>query len=219
MAMTDRTRDSLLNGHQLRSRKSTRLLIRAAGDLVAEGGYASLTLAMVGERAGYSRSLATARFGSKSKLLDALVDQIVNQWTLKTVLPRAEGKSGLAALVVVLESIRDSYGRNPGSLKVLYALMFEALGPSEELRARFAASHRDMRRDVVAIVRRGIEDGSIDPAADPELEAQLILSTLRGLGYQWRLDPGHFDPVPALDHVILTSKERLTRRSRSETKK
>ena len=76
-----------LNGHQIRSERSTRLLLRAAGDLVAEGGYQSMTLATVGEHAGYSRSLATARFGSKAKLLEALVDEIVVRWDVETVEP------------------------------------------------------------------------------------------------------------------------------------
>lgn len=47
-------------------------------------------LATVGARAGYSRSLATARFGSKDKLLEALVDRIVTRWNISTVLPLAE---------------------------------------------------------------------------------------------------------------------------------
>src|SRR4051795_3604678 len=96
------------NGHQVRSDRSTRLLIRAAGDLVAEGGYQSMTLATVGERAGYSRSLATARFGSKAKLLEALVDEIVVRWTLTKVDPEASGLNGFAALQVLLREIRES---------------------------------------------------------------------------------------------------------------
>lgn len=198
-----------LNGHQVRSEKSTRLLLKAAGELIAEGGFANMTLAMVGERAGYSRSLATARFGSKGGLLDALVDQIVTQWNLKKVLPRTEGKCGLAALVIALESIRDSYGSNPDSLKVLYALMFEALGPGEELRARFIEVHRDMLRDIADLIRHGIDDGSVNSDTDPDVEAQYIVATIRGIGYQWRLDPEHFDPMPPFDHLIQTTKERI----------
>jgi len=47
-------------------------LLDAAADLIAEGGYEAMTLAAVGERAGYSRGLVTARFGSKDQLLEAL---------------------------------------------------------------------------------------------------------------------------------------------------
>src|SRR4051794_27505202 len=101
------------NGHQVRSERSTRLLLHAAGDLVAEGGYQSMTLATVGERAGYSRSLATARFGSKGQLLEALVDDIVVRWDVETVEPEMEGLNGLDALRVLLTAIKESYEKHP----------------------------------------------------------------------------------------------------------
>jgi AcrR family transcriptional regulator len=198
-----------LNGHQLRSEKSTRLLIQAAGQLIAEQGYAGVTLATVGERAGYSRGLATARFGSKAALLDALVDHIVTRWNFTRVVPHLEGKSGLAALVIMLESIRDAYVKSPESLSVLYALTFEALGPTMELRERFATLHANEHRNLANVISKGIEDGSIDPRLNPDVEAQLILATLRGIGYEWRLDPEGFDPVSCLDHLIVTTRKRL----------
>ena len=202
--------DRELNGHQVRSQRSTRLLIQAAGDLIAENGYANMTLALVGERAGYSRGLATARFGSKGKLLDALVDHIVNRWNVVSVVPRTEGRSGLDALIILLTAIRDQYDRDPRLLRVLYALIFEALGPVEELRVRFVQFNREARASVVAMIERGIADGSIVPGTDPDVEAQAIVAALRGVGYQWRLAPGEFDPVPALDHLIATTRARLS---------
>ncbi|MFI6777941.1 TetR/AcrR family transcriptional regulator [Nocardia sp. NPDC050412] len=198
-----------LNGHQARSQLSTRLLLEAAGELVAEGGYASMTLATVGERAGYSRSLATARFGSKTKLLEALVDRIVRRWTITTITPRAEGLSGLDGLMVLLEGIRDQYRLDRRSLRVLYALMFEALGPGQELRERFVELHRETWEVLAGQIRRGIADGSIRAAVDPVVEAQVVVAMLRGVGYQWRLDPEAFDPVPPLDHMIETTRTRL----------
>jgi AcrR family transcriptional regulator len=198
------------NGHRARSQLSTRLVLQAAGDLVAEGGYASMTLATVGERAGYSRSLATARFGSKARMLEALVDLIVTRWNIATVVPRTEGRTGLDGLVILLEAIRDQYRSDPRSLRVLYALMFEALGPNEELRSRFVEFHRSIRRAIAMMIERGAADGSIVEDVDPDVEAQVIVALLRGVGYQWRLDPQEFDPVPPLDHMIATTRARLS---------
>jgi AcrR family transcriptional regulator len=198
-----------LNGHQLRSRLSTKRLLHAAGDQVAESGYASMTLATIGERAGYSRSLATARFGSKAKMLEALVDHIVERWSITTVLPRTEGRSGLDALMVMLEAIRDQYHRDPRSLRVLYALMFEAVVPGVELKPRFVELHRGLRDNIATTIRRGIDDGSIVADVYPAVEAEFIVSVLRGAGYQWRLEPEEFEPVRALDHLIATTRARL----------
>lgn len=187
-----------LNGHQIRSMKSTRALIRAAGDLVAEGGYQSMTLATVGERAGYSRSLATARFGSKAKLLEALVDEIVVRWSLEKVAPETVGLNGFEALQVLLREIRDSYERNPWSLNVLYALIFEALGPVPELHDRFLTFHRNLRSRIAATISTGVEDGSIDSETNPEQQAALIVAQLRGVGYLWQLDRESIDPAAVL---------------------
>ena len=208
--MTESIEDQQLNGHQIRSERSSRLLIESAGDLIAESGYSTVTLALVGERAGYSRSLATARFGSKGKLLDALVDHIVNRWNIATVLPQTEGRTGLDALIILLSAIRNQYDHDQRLLRVLYALMFEAVGPAEELKARFVEFNRDARGEIVGMIERGIEDGSIGARTDPTVEAQFIVATLRGVGYQWRLDADEFDPVPVLDHLITTTRARLT---------
>lgn len=187
-----------LNGHQVRSVKSTRALIHAAGDLVAEGGYQSMTLATVGERAGYSRSLATARFGSKAKLLEALVDEIVVRWTLKKVDPEASGLNGFAALQVLLREIRESYERSPRSLTILYALIFESLGPVPDLRDRFITFHRNLRSRIADTIRTGVEDGSIDPGIDPDQQAAVIVAQLRGVGFLWQLDRESIEPASVL---------------------
>ncbi|GAA1787182.1 TetR/AcrR family transcriptional regulator [Pseudarthrobacter sulfonivorans] len=192
------TKEEELNGHQIRSERSTRALIRAAGDLVAEGGYQSMTLATVGERAGYSRSLATARFGSKGKLLEALVDEVVVRWTVEKVDAEATGLNGLAALQVLLRGICDSYERNPRSLTILYALIFEALGPVPDLRERFITFHQVLRSRIAATIRTGVEDGSIDRGIDPDQQAAVIVSTLRGVGYLWQLDKESIDPAAVL---------------------
>src|SRR3954447_20266254 len=51
-------------------------ILDTAIELLADGGYANMTLADVGERAGYSRSLATHYFGSKPKLLAAIIQRV-----------------------------------------------------------------------------------------------------------------------------------------------
>lgn len=182
-----------LNGHQVRSERSTRLLLHAAGELVAEGGYQSMTLATVGERAGYSRSLATARFGSKGKLLEALVDQLVVRWDVETVAPELQGVDGLEALRVLLTAIKDSYEKHPRSLGVLYALIFEAVGPVPELRERFVALNNGLRARISHFIERGVQDGSIVPGVDPAQQAAVIVAQLRGVGYLWKLDPDSID--------------------------
>ena len=51
-------------------------MIDAAIELILEFGPEKTTLAAIGERAGYSRGLATYRFGSKAGLYDEICKAI-----------------------------------------------------------------------------------------------------------------------------------------------
>ena len=198
-----------MNRQLERSELSTRRLLEAAGELISEGGYGAMTLASVGERAGYSRGLVTARFGSKRELLEALVERISTQWNARTVQPRTVGRSGLDGLLLTLGAIRVEMERSPATLRTLYALQFEALGPVPELRAHFVEFHRTMRADMAAFVRRGLRDGSIVAGTHPKAEAAAIVGALRGIGYQWLLDPEEIDPQALLTHLVKATEVRL----------
>ena len=63
-----------------RSALSDKAMLEAAMALVLEHGTDKTTLAMIGEKAGYSRGLATYRFGSKGGLYDALCKSISRHW-------------------------------------------------------------------------------------------------------------------------------------------
>jgi hypothetical protein len=78
-----------------------------------------------------------------------------------------------------------------------------------ELKPQFVELHRNLRDSMATTIRRGIDDGSIVADVEPDMEAEFIVSVLRGAGYQWRLDPGQFDPVRSLDHLIATTRTRL----------
>lgn len=200
------------NRQQERSNLSTRRLLEAAGELIVERGYVGMTLAAVGERAGYSRGLVTMRFGSKAALLDALVERITTGWSHRNLLPTTDGKSGLDGFVALISAIQRQFERDPHNIRVLYALMFEALGPNEDLRRTFVEFHRRQRADMARILRRGIEDGSIKPDTVVADEAGAIVTGLRGIAYQWLLDPHGFDPIGALAHLRVSTESRLTTR-------
>ena len=197
------------NRHQERSELSTARLLTAAAELIEEGGYEAMTLAAVGERAGYSRGLVTARFGSKDQLLAALVGRITAGWSHRNVLPRTVGRPGRDGVLILLDAIRAQAERDPRSLRTLYALMFEALGPNVALRQHFIEFHRTMRADLAKLVRRGLRDGSVTRHRRPDEEAMLIVAGLRGIAYQWRLDPDGFAPAAALRVLGEATDQRL----------
>jgi len=90
--------------------------------------------------------------------------------------------------------------------------MFEALGPNKDLRREFVEFHRRQRADMTKLLRRGIEDGSIRSDTDAEDEATAVVTGLRGIAYQWMLDPDCFDPKRALAHLHASTEARIRAR-------
>jgi AcrR family transcriptional regulator len=197
----------MVQPQQDRSQESTRRLLDAAAELVAEGGAGRATLAAIGARAGYSRGLVSARFGSKENLLWALVQRSTDEWFHELRAPAPAG-SGLERLLALIELIAVHSEREPQALRVLERLIFEASG-DPALRERFVASQRLMERDVARLLRRGIGDGSIRPGVDPSVEAALLVAALRGIAYQWFLYPEEVEIVDLHRALAARLAERI----------
>ena len=56
-----------------RREESERRLLAAAAEIIAAEGYMACTLERVGERAGFSRGLASRKYGSKDGLIEAVI--------------------------------------------------------------------------------------------------------------------------------------------------
>ena len=139
-----------------------------------------------------------------------MIERIVNAWSHRQVRPRTKGRSGLEGVLTILGAVRDQAASDPSQLLVLYSLMFEATS-DDGLRRRFAELHEAMRGDYVYFIRKGLRDGSITKGTSPANEAALLVAGLRGIGYQWLIDPDGFDPVGPLTHLHDTTRDRLTR--------
>ncbi len=178
---------------QARSELSTRRLLDAAAELIAEVGYERATLAAIGERAGYSHGLVTRRFGSKERLLETLVDRMTVQWTEQRLKPSLDGMSGLDRVIATVEAVAASVQQAPREMRALYLLMFDGLRPVPVLEERMRTLHRGLRRDVERSLKAGQTDGSVAAEVDVVAISSMVVSVLRGAAYQWLLDPDRFD--------------------------
>ncbi|HMI93096.1 MAG TPA: helix-turn-helix domain-containing protein [Polyangiales bacterium] len=184
--------------------ESDRRMMEAALRLIGERGYRGTSLAAIGEEAGYSRGLVHERFGSKSGLLWALVKQMLRVWNHESrsqARDRAKSESsGLDALCELLDNHRRAVLEDRG-IRTLYALMFEALGPTPDLLPEFRELHRSFRADIERMVRAGVQQGTIRADVDPKAQAALLLAAQRGLAFQWLLDPDGFSIEAAYDEL------------------
>ncbi|MGW6012111.1 TetR/AcrR family transcriptional regulator [Streptomyces sp. NPDC055210] len=163
-------------------------LLTAAAELVDEQGVRALTLAGVGERAGYSRGLVTHYFGSKQ----ALVERLARSAQAGFV-PGLDGlPPGLDRLLRLIDGYIGGLGRMGALNRVFLKLWTEAATATELtplFRERNEAFHADLYEDLAA----GIADGAIRPDVAPDETATAIIAQLRGIGMQRLVDPERVD--------------------------
>ena len=154
-----------------RRAEAERKLLEAAAELIAERGVRAVTLAAVGERAGYSRGLVTHHFGSRQGLLDALTLELQNLLGF----PETDAR-GIDRLLVVV----DAYLAAPHN-RVFLVLWAEAMTSEPDLREAFAARDARFRATLVECL-----DDADDLRADVDKEAlaQALVGLLRGTSLQ-----------------------------------
>jgi AcrR family transcriptional regulator len=173
---------------QDRTALSDKLMTRAAISLLVDRGLAGTTLAAIGTNAGYSRGLATHRFGSKSGLLAHVLGYLSGEWLRR--LDTAVGvKKGLAALRSAIDALALYMVEEPDELRVMYLLWYQSLDPGAEFRANVAAVHEAQRRDLAEWIRQGQVSGEIHRGIDPKQAAMMLAASIAGVVFQWLVTP------------------------------
>jgi len=183
-------------------------MLEAAKELIAEHGTHNTTLREVGERAGYSRGLASNRFGSKEGLFSQLVLDFNRRWAEE--LRNTVGDStGLPAFSAALDAVEFFLLNRSDEMKALYILWFESMSSHDEVRQRLARNHTAYRRDAERWVREGIADGTIRDTIDPQCFAVEFASLIFGLIYQWLVDPESIDVHAVFQHYRRSALETI----------
>jgi AcrR family transcriptional regulator len=187
---------------------SQRALVDAAIELIAERGYERTTFALIGERAGYSRGLVTQRFGSKEKLLWAVMQEMLDRWSTRVYEPHVESRVGVPALQAILTAYLDACERGPNRIRAYYALLREADGPVPAIRETIRRVHEKERASIARLIRDGQRAGAVRADVDPAAEATTFLGVMRGVTMQWLLDP-KVDLVAALTQYGVSLERSL----------
>lgn len=197
--------------HAQRREEAERRLLDAALAIVAQRGSVRMTLAEVGQAAGYSRGLAAHRFGSKAGLVQALAGYIGEQFGQQ----RARGVALQPGLAAILGNIRFYFGRRGAawlSSRALLVMMNEAcIEAQPELRPVVAAYNRNALAWFEQHIATGIAQGEIAPANDPAITAVILLGAMRGVMLQWLVDPKL--PLPAVRDRLLQVVAQVLRQA------
>ncbi|MFZ5721506.1 MAG: TetR/AcrR family transcriptional regulator [Pseudomonadota bacterium] len=171
-----------------RSDESERRLLDATAQLVAEQGVSAATFEAIGRSAGYSRGLATQKFGSKQGLIEALIADLHEKQEAGMAAHHIDEMPGLEAL---LEYV-DLYLRHLGeaaATRAYFMLLAGAVADASELRAAFGASHDRIKARLANLVARGQAAGDLRRELDPEAAALMVGSLLLGVSVQQLVDP------------------------------
>lgn len=167
-----------------RTALSDERMFEAAKQIIIEEGTHSTTLRAVGERAGYSRGLASNRFGSKQALFGQLVVRFNDKWAEELAI-KVGHQTGTLACLAALHAVEGFLVNHSEYMKAMYILWFESISTDNEVRSHLADYHQIYRNDVTSWVREGIENGEINPTVDAECYAFQFSSFIFGTIYQW----------------------------------
>lgn len=187
-----------------RREQTERKVLAAATALIAQHGSRTLTLAEVGEAAGYSRGIVSHHFGSRENLLRAVMRD-AQAFTLPG--PADSTADWLAAAVRAY--LKNVTSRRPAA-RAFLQMWGEAIAADPVLSPLYAEQDASFRRFLADKVREGIRDGSVRADADPEAMAVSLLGLLRGIALQLISNP-----PPGRVGAIIDEAERSTRRALS----
>jgi AcrR family transcriptional regulator len=157
-----------------------------------------VTLAQVGQEAGYSRGIVYHQFGSRERLIEAVLDR-----AQRLDLPEYAG-NGLEHVVGIVESYLQTVARRVPSTRAFLQLWMEAIAADEVVAPLFAQRDEDFHRLLRDAVRRGLADGSISSDVEPAAAGVMLMALLRGTGLQFIATPPVDDPQAVIRETVRT---------------
>jgi AcrR family transcriptional regulator len=166
---------------------SARRLLQALIELTAEQGYEATTAAAIGVRAGYSRAMVHARYGTKDALLDELMR---TQYEERIVPAPDETATGLDRVLAHVDRLAALATDDERFLKAMFVLSFEAVHGSPALTPRITAWMTGLEKGITEALDKGKDDRSVRADLTASTAARDIIITGVGIAYAWIVLPG-----------------------------
>jgi AcrR family transcriptional regulator len=143
-------------------------VLAAAAALLAEQGYAGLSMAAVANRAGVAAGTVYKHFGGKVDLVAEVFRSIVTH-EVEVVREAAAIGSALERTTAVIETFAHRALKSP---RRAYVLLVEPVDPViDELRLEFRRAFRDV---ITRAIEQGVADGELPPQNAAVVAAALV---------------------------------------------
>ena len=167
---------------------TARRILDAAQTILAERGYAELTMSALERESGANRALVAYYFGNKAGLVEALIESLFKNPAVGLVEEIRTETDGAERTARFLDWQRRVSADDHVN-RMLYELLPHALRDAE-VRARFADEYREYRQvdaECLASAPAAVSDDEADALA------AVSIAVVEGLGLQRALDPDGFD--------------------------
>ena len=166
---------------------STEAILESAVQLVVEHG-SSVSLAKVGDRAGFSHGLVMSRFQSKLGLVKAVCRRSREQFVAE-MLEASAGNKGVDALLAMADVFSQSPVTMSSAGKAFFVLLGESMGPDREIRQEFLETDDAFRKYIKLHLHEAISAGDVDTDLEVETTAFIIVGMFRGVMMQQIINP------------------------------
>ena len=152
-------------------------MLDATIDLIVTRGPSATSLKEVGLKAGYSRGLASQRFGSKDKLMAFVLRNIGDVW-LQQLKSATAQKTGIEAIHRALDEHYRFCLEAPKRVRAFYTLWFESVNAGTELEAIIGKIHKRRHQDVARWIVGGYKETEIDSDRTELISSHFCLSVI-----------------------------------------
>lgn len=189
-----------------RRTESEQRLLAAAAEIIATEGFAAASLDRIGAAAGYSRGLASQKFGSKDGLVAAVIAAMIDRNAEIMAARTVHAVSPLEAIIAYADVILAQVERDI-FIRAYWVMMASAIAHRLPTQAAFLAEHEKVKQHLSSLIVAGQGIGEIAADVDADAAALSIGSTLLGIGIECLLDPGL--DIPRVRAAALATISRM----------
>ena len=160
-------------------------VLRAAGEVFAERGFAAASLDQVAAAAGFTKGAVYSNFASKDELFLALMDAEVAARV--AVVEAALGRT--TDLPGALAAVGAELSRRESAWQLLFLEFWQRAVRDPEVRRAFVASRRDLRARVAGVVTRFLAEHPVRTGWDAESLTVVLIALSNGLAIEALPDP------------------------------
>lgn len=190
-----------------RTEMSDQKMFDTAVDLINQHGPAATSLSDVGMLAGYSRGLASNRFGCKDNLFNFVVLRVGDIW-LEQLKNATANQAGFAAIEKAVDQHYQFCVEAPAHLRAFYTLWFESVNAKSELSDTIQKIHQRRFQDVANWVLNDLQTSEAHKR-DADIIAAQFSATIIGIVYYWLANPEKIKETKRLHDGLKKTMMRL----------